>query len=241
MLARRPPAIELRLFFKNLECWLQGYPLHYHRLTPLDILPKRLCPFRLEHSLRPLLYPSLFTSPLIHHPRHLLHETHVYPLEFWPSSLTSTPRFPIQRVAPPVTQRSRTLLRQSGSSPSLLSNFSNHPQNCLALRMFRRTTGQSLSDRCRTRPKHLKDSTPSKHSAPSSPVRMKVAPMHFAAISTSRLSHLICIFRLHHDVWRCMMIRPAGICILHKPQRVSGAAVPFPPGPPLSETENVGT
>ena len=41
--------------------------------------------------------------------------------------------------------------------------------------MLHKTSGQSSSERCRTCPKQLNESTPSKHSAPSSPVRLKVA------------------------------------------------------------------
>ena len=47
-------------------------------------------------------------------------------------------------------------------APSLLSNFPNFPQTCIALQMFQRTASQSLSDHCKTRTNNLKESTPLK-------------------------------------------------------------------------------
>ena len=110
-----------------------------------------------------------------------------------------------------------------GSSPLRLSRFPNRPQTCLTLQTFRRTAGQSSSAQCSILPKYLKYSTPSNNSAPYSPVRLKVTPIHFAVISASLLLHLICVFLSHRAVRQCLMSRTAGMCILHKLQRGSGS------------------
>ena len=89
--------------------------------------------------------------------------------------------------------------------------------------MLWRIAGQSSSDWCRIQSKYLKESTPSKNSAPSSPVRLKVDPVHFAIISTYLLQHLICVFWLHRDVQQFLMNRPADMCIHHKLKPGSGS------------------
>ena len=109
-----------------------------------------------------------------------------------------------------------------GSATSRLRKFPNRPQTCLALWILYSAAGQSSFSRYSTRPKYLNYSTPSKQSALLSPVKLKVAPVHFAAISASRLRYLICIFRLHRAVWKCFMSRPSGMCIPHMSQHGSG-------------------
>ena len=89
--------------------------------------------------------------------------------------------------------------------------------------MLHRNASQSSSDRCRTSPKYFNESTPSKIFARSSPVRLKVSPVQFSAVSTSCLCNLICVFQSHLSVRRCLMSRPASMCIPHMSQRGSSS------------------
>ena len=72
-----------------------------------------------------------------------------------------------------------------GSSPSLRSSFPIRIQTMWAFPTFRRSSGQSSTDRSKILPRYLKVSTPSMHSASSSPVRLNAAPSHRLAIATS--------------------------------------------------------
>ena len=119
-----------------------------------------------------------------------------------------------------------------------LSNFPNSPQTYLFFRMSWKISGQSSSDRCSIRHQYVKESTPPKHSNPSYPVRLKVALVHFAAISTSLLCHLIFVLLSHRAVRRCWWATPMSFEFRTS---CSGAVVPLPPGPTLSMTENIRT
>ena len=87
-----------------------------------------------------------------------------------------------------------------------------------------RNDGQLSSNRSISRPRHLNTSTPSIHSASSSPVSLKVASNHLSEITTSLLCHRIWVFLSHRTVLWCLMSRPDGMCIPHKSQRGSGSA-----------------
>ena len=76
-----------------------------------------------------------------------------------------------------------------------------------------------MDEGSKSRGQYLKYSTPSKYSALSSPFILKVAPVHFPRISTSRLFHLICISRSHCTVLQFLMSHPDGMCIPHKLHR----------------------
>ena len=65
-----------------------------------------------------------------------------------------------------------------GSTPSLRSSFPSRFHTLRAFPASRRTTGQLSYDRSKILPRYLKFSTPSMHSASSSPVRLNVAPSH---------------------------------------------------------------
>ena len=47
--------------------------------------------------------------------------------------------------------------------------------------------------------------------------------MQFSAISTSLFRRIICVLLSHRDVWQCLMIRPASMCIPHMSQRGSSS------------------
>ena len=70
-----------------------------------------------------------------------------------------------------------------GSPTCLLSSFPSRVHTRHAFPAFRRTSIQSLSDRSKILPSYLKVSSPSMHSAPSSPVRLKDASTHRLAIA----------------------------------------------------------
>ena len=124
LLVRIPSALEPHLFRTNLEYWLQGHPLGYRRLPPLDISPKSLCPCRLEHPLLTLLF-SKYRSPVFEPapPPPAARNPHVYLQDF--ASLQSKPRFTPQRGPPPGPPFGRNFLRQSGPLPPSLETSLN--------------------------------------------------------------------------------------------------------------------
>ena len=64
--------------------------------------------------------------------------------------------------------------------------------------------------------RYLNTSNPLMRSASSYPVKLNFASEHLAAISTSCLLHLICVFLLQRAVFLCFMRLPVGMCILYK-------------------------
>ena len=113
----------------------------------------------------------------------------------------------------------------AGSAPSLPSIFPSRPHTCRNFLVFRRTSGQSLSDQSRTCPRYLNTLTLSIHYTSYSPVRLKVSSKNLSAISTSLLLHHIWVLLSQRAVLWCLMIRPAVMCIPHRLQRVGSSAI----------------
>ena len=89
--------------------------------------------------------------------------------------------------------------------------------------MLHRTAGQFSSSWYNSCLRHLKTSTPLMHCKSSSPVRPNIASKHLDAIATSFLRHLIWVFLSQCTVLRCLMSRPAGMCITQNSQKGSGS------------------